>query len=1165
MRTMLSIKTLFRTKLKTLLTFMLLGATSYMLFFGIAEYAAVSRAMAQSIGFYKGIGAVEAEPPLEEIPDDFWPDYLPLDIWSPVSVYGLDFYLYADERVAYNPYGEEIRQYSYAGLSQSTIDTIAALPQVSRVSTRYMTAGVSPTLERSFDNDNYYLYSARFVAEATLYSVQQLNPNADPDVPKSYKLLFIDFTLLSGNQKLSEFFEGDDWRLAEAYSHAFGPEYEGDGNFPDASFQTNKTQVRIVLHGSEIYRSELYSTDFMDSLVPGERYVIIGRYTPIYMANTIGDVDISLSDPMTLDWCPQIYPLDDMPENYINLPEFAPLREMIEITEADTHTLDVVYADDMSTIMRFAEGSMQITDGRALTEDDSANKNNACVMNSAYMSENGLKIGDKIALRLGDELFDQNQSLGSVAVVRERYPSDFTEQEFEIVGAYRDVDTVANQSKNLHWAYSRNTVFVPQAFLPVDVPDDYIVRPGEFSFVIDDPRDITAFLEEARPIIEDELGLTLFFSDGGWSAVENQIRQAGASAKVRLAASCFSVAVAVCLTAYLFVWRKRKEYAVMRALGTPKRSANRSLSVPLAVLGLAATAVGSVLGRITAGSRIESVLAPFAEAGIATEASIPGYLVIVCFVLALAALAIFTAIMLRSTSAKQPLELLQIGEGQVTAKNGKKHVLRAEAETTAREMDERALEAAAELGLAGRIPEMDEHASGAATDIKKGGRIPEMDEHASGFTTDIKQGGHFPLAGATARKRARDKQGPGRHAVRYAARHIRRQPVKSLLSAGLALLIAGAVGQLTQVRGTYREMYRGLDQKAYIIDGITLLDAIESATFGQLSAVYFENSTQVLTCFHFDPTVVFTNDIERYSDGAVEIEFLDGYNYASQSKIDEPLYGPTNRTCVMDAGLMRRLGLELGDSVRLTDAYEMAALYREHFGLPPLDMDPVELQKNKESLDPLYDEISVFLTLVGSDVSGSAPNMVYLPMTRAIDSQLSHLNDKILDYAEYTLTSPEYAGEFNSFVEKKIKGPAVGDVGSPFMMDTSEADNILQKVRLLDMLYPIAAAISLVLSGLFPGLIVMQTDREAAIMRAIGATKKRARAMLTLEQATLCIAGLFCAAVLLYAINGAAIAGYIGAIGIYAAAQLVACVAGALICAVVATRRRVLELLQVKE
>ena len=1118
MKKTLSVKTLLRTPLKTLLTLLMLVATSYMLFFGIAEYATVSRATSQAIEFYDGVGAVEVELPERDLPEGLWPDYFsPL---APAPVHSFDFYLYADDRVTYNPYGEEINQYSYAGLSKSNIDAIAELPQVSRTSVRYMTAGVSDFLARNYDIEEYFKYTDRYVAEATLIEVLSYEQMPGQNNTRDHVLSFSDLALLAGDFELFDGVKGNYSGTTIIYAKTFSQNYMGGGTFPEASYYPSNTLVRSVIHGNEAHRSEAYSAEFLESLVPGERFVIIGRFTPLIMGDVVGNIDMSLTDPMTLDWCPQIYALKDLPENYLDLPEFAPLREIINLTNADLHTLDVVYTDEMSTIMRFSEGSMAITAGRALTIEDSENNNNVCVMNSKYMRDNGLNIGDRITLQLGDKLFEQNPSPGAVAVVRERYPDTFKEQEFEIVGAYLDTDTTTKQVENLHWTYSVNTVFVPSSLLPVEVPDDHVVKPGEFSFIIDDPRDITAFLEESRQIIEGDLGLTLFFSDGGWSKVEGMIRQTGVSALVRLVALALAAAVASGLTAYLFIWRKRKEYAIMRALGTTTRSSNRSLYIPLGVLGLIAAAAGTVLARITAVNSIEDVLTQFAEAGIEVESGIPGFLVIVSFVCALAALALFTAILLRNVGAKSPLELLQAGEKITNAGAGTRRARQDDAET---DMDEPSVNAAS----------------------------------VSVATNPV----HTEK---TSMSRSWKKQSPIRHTVSYVARHIRRTALKSLLSAGLALLLVGAVGQLTVVRGTYRDIYYGIEQQAHILGGISLLKSIESAAFEQLKTVYFEHRIKAVMTYHSDTDIIVTNDIARFSGGAAEIEFLDGYSYDTHSEIEE-IYGPANKTCVMDDDLMRSLGLELGDTVRFTCLYDHTNIYKDEFGLPPFDITSEERQKNYEVIEPLLDNVSVFFTLVGRDMSGSAPNTVYLPVTRVINKVIRFPNNEIIDYAEYTLTSPEYAEAFRLFTEPKITGPAVGDVGSPFVMDTSEADNMLGRVKLLDAVYPIAAAIAVVISGLFPGLSTMQSGKEAAIMRSLGTTKKRARVILVLEQSALCLIGFLCAAILLPVVNGASMSSFAGAIGIYAAVQFAACVAGALIFAVVATRRRVLELLQVKE
>jgi hypothetical protein len=311
--------------------------------------------------------------------------------------------------------------------------------------------------------------------------------------------------------------------------------------------------------------------------------------------------------------------------------------------------------------MRFAEGSMQITEGRMITDEDILNGSQVCVMNSAYMRRNDLSIGDRITLNLGDKLFEQNPVIGAVASVRERYADNFTEVEFEIVGAYLDVDTEDQRANTLFWTYSDSTIFVPLSCMPMEVPEGHGIKPGEFSFIIDDPRDIAAFLEECRPIIEGELGLTLHFSDMGWSAVEPHLRQASTAALLRFILLSLSMLIAIGLTVYLFIVRKRKEYAIMRALGTPTRRASRSLYLPLGLLAVLGFAVGNILAGILSGGAVDTAASENIATAVEAGSTIPAYLALLCIAIQLAALALVTAFSLIRIGKKPPLELLQAG------------------------------------------------------------------------------------------------------------------------------------------------------------------------------------------------------------------------------------------------------------------------------------------------------------------------------------------------------------------------------------------------------------------------------------------------------------------------------------------------------------------------
>ena len=63
MKLSLSIKVLFRSPARTILTFVLLGVVMFALFSQSAEYAVTAREFDKAAKEYCGIGAIEAAPP----------------------------------------------------------------------------------------------------------------------------------------------------------------------------------------------------------------------------------------------------------------------------------------------------------------------------------------------------------------------------------------------------------------------------------------------------------------------------------------------------------------------------------------------------------------------------------------------------------------------------------------------------------------------------------------------------------------------------------------------------------------------------------------------------------------------------------------------------------------------------------------------------------------------------------------------------------------------------------------------------------------------------------------------------------------------------------------------------------------------------------------------
>jgi len=272
---------------------------------------------------------------------------------------------------------------------------------------------------------------------------------------------------------------------------------------------------------------------------------------------------------------------------------------------------------------------------------------------------------------------------------------------------------------------------------------------------------------------------------------------------------------------------------------------------------------------------------------------------------------------------------------------------------------------------------------------------------------------------------------------------------------------------------------------------------------------------------------------------------------------------------------MDALGVIPGDKVRLNKAELLSDLYR---GIVTADGNDDVRREQTERVERRFNDASAFFTVVGHYSSSGGQNTVFVPVASGLSpvytqaavfggNPVNYTDELTFDFVECVLASTEQAEEFSEFAKKKVAASigGMGAAGFNFVMDMSEAANMQRTLTLLDGLYPIAVAAALILGGLFPGLIVMQSDREAAVMRVLGTTRKRTRSVLVLHQVILCAAGLACAVLLLLIINGLLLLMAGKSLASYAGAHLIACAAGALTFAVVLTRRRILEMLQVKE
>ena len=573
------LRSLYRTPLKTGLTLLLLAAAAFLFLYNLSEYGVSDREYREAQDRYEGVLTLEESVPPEP-QNPIWNFFLETDPTNPAETYG---------QVRYADFHQE-------SLSRSTLEEVSALPHISQLARRYMTAGVSPEYKRLDTDWSFIAYNARCILAGTVTKIQpalmsstlgMYAPEAGAEGIKAVTLG--SWEVLAGDPAWTRELEHQKveiWAVQDAYR----------GTYVRLGFNDFRERHAFQTLDPDYFWSDL------GQLEVGRRYVFILRNN---RADGYGDSPedgdeqfhrFYMGDDSRKGWWPYVTDITDLPDGWLETEEFAPLRELIRVTNDDVHTFDVVYGDDMAAIRRVSEGRLVCDEGRFLTPADAGQP--VCVVNTDLLEAYGLQVGDTITLDLGNYLCEQYAPLGAVACTKGRHATEFTRQDFTIVGSWRDLNEGKHAWRELYWCYSNNAIFVPTSFLPECVnADTYEAKPGEVSFIVGNAEEIGPFMEKCLPQLEEE-GRQSVFSDGGWLQIADEMVQAKNLALVKLLIFSGAALLALVLTVWLYIGRKKREYGILRALGMPRGEAGRSLLIPFLILGLVSAALGLAIARM---------------------------------------------------------------------------------------------------------------------------------------------------------------------------------------------------------------------------------------------------------------------------------------------------------------------------------------------------------------------------------------------------------------------------------------------------------------------------------------------------------------------------------------------------------------------------------------
>ncbi|MBR3059078.1 MAG: hypothetical protein IKG89_00515 [Oscillospiraceae bacterium] len=574
MKSSLWIKTLFRSPVRTIVTWVLLLAAAFQFTLSLTDYVSTRRGLHEAKASMKGVLSIEHSPAL--------------DPNAPGNNAGTNLFLMYDPT---GP-GTGIEQYDNARYHATPITDaeLAAveqsiLPSLAGIEVRTMTAGISDYIRKegiSSSGSSLY-YKDRLVLEATVAAVDQatdivfwlVSPGQGSTCDKeaSCVLTLEDIRLLAGESAPLEMRGGK-----EVFVIAASEAYR------------DRPYIWMYLN-CVFFKNRLYAED-LTGLEVGRRYVFVVRTISGNGWNS-QDTDsirpiLSFGDDTLLDWWPYFTDITDLPGNYLEGEDFAALRELIQVTNDDWHTLDVVYAGDMSVIRRATDLRLTPVQGRFLEPED--RETPVCVVNEDFAAANGLSLGDTLRLKLGDYPMEQHVSLGAVASTRGRYAENWTEQEFTIIGTWRDVNQGNYLTEDYIWAYSDSTVFVPSSYTPEGATKRTAYYPGDITLLIDADA-MGDFVENTLPALQ-EAGWITYWNDRGWPQMEEELNQVSQTSLYKLLAFGAATLLVIALTVYLFVARRSRDYAILRAMGMDRRHSGRSLLIPLLCLTLAAVIPG---------------------------------------------------------------------------------------------------------------------------------------------------------------------------------------------------------------------------------------------------------------------------------------------------------------------------------------------------------------------------------------------------------------------------------------------------------------------------------------------------------------------------------------------------------------------------------------------
>ena len=316
-----------------------------------------------------------------------------------------------------------------------------------------------------------------------------------------------------------------------------------------------------------------------------------------------------------------VIPVEPEEEVDFNCQELAPLIPMLELMDYNHRGMRVRTSVDMTAMPQTQRGveMWNLRQGRWINYEDYANENPVAVVHWRFAHDRGLEIGDTFTLSLWDyevrparDLAEANDIWG----IRSDDPAWENAREEEITvklvgtAAYTNMAPSGNHEKD---------IWLPASVVPEWFGKDSLATNITYSIVLESHLYEEAFLEAYGDILW-EFGSDGFFyqfhffehnAQEYWESVEPIME----SLRLNVALFTGLFILMIILIAFLYLRARRRDVAILRALGCPRGRILRQFVSPIFLLWLPMIILGSIFAREVAQGAALETLNPLLEAG----------------------------------------------------------------------------------------------------------------------------------------------------------------------------------------------------------------------------------------------------------------------------------------------------------------------------------------------------------------------------------------------------------------------------------------------------------------------------------------------------------------------------------------------------------------------